>query len=110
MCQARIGIAVGHVAVFEPHDPWTDAVQVDRSDDRPVITFGIDLDQVDVIHSRRPQGALDRVAGYLLNDNIAVANAMLTQMLPVKRSGHRGMASMAVQIASAFIFGDRRTQ
>src|SRR3954470_20827419 len=101
MCQARIGIAVGHVAVFEPHDPWTDAVQVDRSDDRPVITFGIDLDQVDVIHSRRSQGALHRVAGYLLNDNIAVGNAMLAEMLPFERCCHRGMTSMAIQIASA---------
>src|SRR4051812_16993026 len=31
-------------------------------------------------------------------------------MLPVERSGHRGVASMAVEVANSFAFRDRRAQ
>ena len=48
MRQACVGIGVRHVAKFKAEHAWPDAREIDGTDDRPVVTFGIDLDQVDV--------------------------------------------------------------
>ena len=52
-CQAGVGIAGRHVAIFEAQNARPQPREIDRADDRPVVAFGIDLNQIDVRPARR---------------------------------------------------------
>src|SRR4051812_33452666 len=41
--ETGVGVLRRHVAVLEPQDFWFESLEVDRTDDRPVIALGINL-------------------------------------------------------------------
>ena len=60
-CEARIGLAVRHVAVFEAKNPRANAIEINRANDWPVVTFGIDLNHIDLREASGAQRAFDGV-------------------------------------------------
>ena len=111
MRQARVGIArptCGDIRTADHARP--NAREIDRANDRPVVAFRIDLNQVDVRKPGDAQRAFDRMTRHRLGDDVAIRNAMLAKMLPIERRRHRSMAPVTIEIARAFAFRDRRLQ
>src|SRR3954451_2822222 len=108
MGETCICVGVRHVPIFESKHPRFDVAEIHRSYDRPVVAFRVDLDQVDVREASNAKRAFNRMTWHRWDDNVLVKNAVLAKMVPVKRGGHRSVAPMAIEIASAFTLSDRR--
>jgi len=82
--------------------------KIERSDNRPVISFGVDLNQINLLQSGRTQRTLDRMARNFLRNNLLIRNPMLAKVRAIERSSHRRLAACDIKLARALLLGDSR--
>ena len=98
------------MAIFESDHARSNTSEVNRADDRPVVSFCVDLDQVNIRQSADAERTFDRMTRHRLGDDITVRNAMLAQVMPVERCRHRRVAPVAIEIARPFTLCNGRLE